>query len=122
MANEITVTAKVRVSNGLFKFNADAGAVQFDQTVNGGGFPGVTSVPAAGVNLSFGTTDTVGLVWIRNLSTGSLLQIKTTGNLVMSVFQPKMTGIIPKYTSTIWKLATDSTGGAIQADIRGFHQ
>jgi hypothetical protein len=119
MANEITMTARVAVDNGRYKSIADVGTVQITQAVAGGGNPGVIAASTGGTAISWGTTETIGLVWMRNLSTGTDILLQTTGNVTFSVIKAKAPAIIPRYSSAVdWKVR--GSGASASIDIRGF--
>jgi len=67
MANEITVTTRVSISNGNFKQKFDPGTVQIDQAAIGGHSPVVIVGHAAEEDLALGDLSTPGLVALRNL-------------------------------------------------------
>jgi len=67
MANEITVTAGLRVANGNSKFSREFGQQTFDQTAIGGPTPGYVTIGTSEESVTFGELSTLGWVFIENL-------------------------------------------------------
>jgi hypothetical protein len=67
MANEITVTAGLRVENGNLSFSRNFGSKAFDQTAAGGPTPGYQQIGTAEESIAFSELGTVGFVFIENL-------------------------------------------------------
>lgn len=66
MANEITLTQSVTISNGLFKDRFQPGPIQIDQATIGGGNPGEVIVGTSSQDIDFGDA-APGLVCVQNL-------------------------------------------------------
>jgi hypothetical protein len=121
MANEITINANISVVKSTFRHVADVGAVQFTQSVIGGGNPGVITLAASGSqSIAWGTTSTIGWVWMRNLSTATTINLRTTASVVFHTFPAKGVAVMPRFTSTIWQVHNPSTATSAAIDIRGF--
>lgn len=67
MANEITVNAALRVSNGNLNFSRDFGSKTFDQTAAGGPTPCFLTVGTVEESVAFGELSTVGWLAMENL-------------------------------------------------------
>ena len=67
MANEITIQANLSCTNGGFSFATREGSVRVDQTVNGGGGPGVVTITTSDTAPSLGTFTAKGYCFIKNL-------------------------------------------------------
>jgi len=74
MANEIAVTAKITVTNGLAKDTFNPGSQTYDQTAQGGPTPGVISVGTSEESVAFGELSTVGWLVMRNLDPTNYVQ------------------------------------------------
>lgn len=74
MANEISVTSKLSVTNGNSKWNSTAGTLTFDQATLGGPTPGYLTIGTSEESQAFGELGTVGWVWMRNLDTTNYVQ------------------------------------------------
>ena len=66
MANEITVTARVRVSNGNYTFDKNLSKTD-DQTTAAGGNPGVVTIGTSEEDISFGDLTDPGVCILQNL-------------------------------------------------------
>ena len=118
MANELTVTAFVRASKGNFTHTSDVGQKQFDMATGSGGTPGVVSVTTSTATVNFGAV-TPGVVWIRNLSTGSTIEFETTGSDSFAKLVPGMLALIPK-AGDGWLVKASTAGGTSLVDIRSY--
>lgn len=116
MANEIQVTATLRVANGNFRHQSDIGQVSYDQAVGSGGAPGIVSASTTSAAVSFGAV-TPGYVWLRNLSTGTSIHVDTTSNLNIGRYPAGRVGLFMKGTGGI-KVRT--TSGTALIDVRGY--
>jgi hypothetical protein len=67
MANEITIQANLSCTNGGFSFATREGSVRVNQSVNGGGGPGVLTITTSDTALSLGTYSAKGYCFIKNL-------------------------------------------------------
>ena len=74
MANEITVTAGLRVANGNSLFSREFGQQTFDQAAVGGPTPGYITVGTAEESVTFGELSTLGWVFIENLDDTNYVQ------------------------------------------------
>lgn len=74
MADEITITAGLRVSNGNLKFARNFGSETFDQAAIGGPTPGYITVGTVEESVAFGELSTVGWVFIENLDDTNYVQ------------------------------------------------
>ncbi len=72
MANEITISATVRVANGSFNLTRQTSNTRTDQTTQGGGGPGtvVTTTSESSVVMTG-----YGLVWMQNLDATNFVQL-----------------------------------------------
>lgn len=84
MADEITVSASLRVSNGNFSFRKDTGFSQFDQAAAGGGNPGTVNIGTSDEAISLGDITTPGWAFIQNLDGTNYVDIgpDSTGAIV----------------------------------------
>lgn len=74
MANEISVSSRLKVANGLLKFEYNTGNLQFDQTAAGGPTPGVITVGITEETIALGELSTLGWVLMRNLDSTNYVQ------------------------------------------------
>lgn len=67
MANEISVTNRLAITNGNLKFDFTPGAKTFDQTAQGGPTPGTKSIGTSEESEAFAELSTLGWVAMANL-------------------------------------------------------
>jgi len=67
MANEITVTGKIAVTNGNLKYASSKGAVSVTQTASGGPTPGYVTIGTSEESQAFSELGTLGWVMMENL-------------------------------------------------------
>jgi hypothetical protein len=67
MANEITVSGRLRVSNGNLEFDQNLGQLQFDQAAAGGPTPGYLTIGTSEESEAFSELGTLGWILMRNL-------------------------------------------------------
>lgn len=67
MANEITVSARLRVANGNLVFDRNAGTNTLDQTAVGGPTPGYVTIGTSEESQAFGELGTLGWCLMENL-------------------------------------------------------
>lgn len=86
MANEIKVTSGLEVENESFRTGQLGGRLlQFDQTGQGGGVPGLIEATTAGVDADLSALTTPGWAYFRNLDDTNFVQI---GHWSGSTFYP----------------------------------
>lgn len=74
MANEITITTGISLTNGLLVINSTNTSVNFDQTTARGGNPGVVNIGTTEETISFGDVSP-GWCEFKNLDTSNYVQI-----------------------------------------------
>lgn len=67
MADEIQVSARLRVSNGNFLFNQSSGLKLFDQSAVGGGNPGTVNIGTSDEPISLGDISTPGWAYFLSM-------------------------------------------------------
>ena len=92
MANEITVTAGLRVLNGNLSFNTNAGAQQADQTTARGGGPGTVTVGTTQESIAFGDISP-GYVFMQNLDDTNFVKFGTVTGDLGGKLSPGMTAV-----------------------------
>jgi hypothetical protein len=76
MANEITVTASLLVSNGLYGDSRTSGRAQFNQATADGN-AGTQTITTTYGAIDLGGVTTAGYAYIRNISTTNFVEIGT---------------------------------------------
>jgi hypothetical protein len=74
MANEITVSSRLKVTNGNLKFEYNSGNLTFDQAAAGGPTPGFLTIGTTEESVAFGELGTLGWVIMRNLDATNYVQ------------------------------------------------
>lgn len=74
MANEITVTANITVTNGQLKEQINYGTLQFDQDAVGGPTPGYLTIGTSEETEAFSELSTLGWLFMRNLDANNYIQ------------------------------------------------
>ena len=69
MANEITVTASLRVNNGNLSESISTGTLQFTQAAAGGPTPGYVSIGTSEESFTLPKLTTKRLVYMKNINT-----------------------------------------------------
>lgn len=84
MADEITLNARLRCTNGSLKIDVNPGQLSIDQSTLGGGGPGTVEIGTSEEDISFGDISTLGLCHITNLDTTNYVQLgpKSAGSMV----------------------------------------
>lgn len=67
MANELTVSARLKVANGNLLFDFNPGSKSYDQSTIGGPTPGMVSVGTSEESQAFAELSTVGWCALQNL-------------------------------------------------------
>lgn len=75
MANEITVSASLKVSNGNFELNKSSGFKQFDQTGSIGGNPGTVNISTSDEVINLGDITTPGWFFAQNLDETNYVEL-----------------------------------------------
>lgn len=79
MANEISVSGSLSVTNGKFKYQSpQSGSLKFDQTTAGGGNPGTVNIGTSDEVISLGDISTPGWCWMKNLDDTNYVDIGPT--------------------------------------------
>lgn len=87
MANEINITAAIRVRNGNLKADANPGSLQVDQAVARGPAPGSVNVGTSEEVISFAELATLGWLHILNLDATNFVLFgpESSGAMVAAV-------------------------------------
>lgn len=87
MANEISASCTLRVTNGNLKSNLTPGSVSIDQAVARGPAPGSVNVGTTEEVISFAELTTLGIIQIINLDTTNYVQFgpESGGAMIPSV-------------------------------------
>lgn len=78
MAEEISITARMSVSNGNLKLNMGGTTQKFDQTTAKGGNPGTVNIGTSDEAISLGDISSAGWAYFRNLDTTNYVEIGPT--------------------------------------------
>ena len=90
MANEITISANLNCTNGGLAFATKESAVRINQTVQGGGGPGVVTVTTSDAALSLGSYTTKGYCFIKNLDSTNYVEFgPESGGAIVKVIKLK---------------------------------
>lgn len=74
MANEISISARLRVANGNLNFDYQTGNLLFDQTAAGGPTPGFLTIGTTEESVAFGELSTLGWLLMRNIDATNYVQ------------------------------------------------
>src|SRR5687768_6865921 len=85
MAQEITKTSTLSVTNGNLKIPKLGTTQRITQATQEGGNPGYVKIPVAGVSVSLTGLTNVGWCYVKNLSTANFV---TLGPYVGGVYYP----------------------------------
>lgn len=75
MANEIQVSARLRVANGNFNIAQSTGLQAFDQSSAGGGNPGTVNIGTSDEAISLGDITNAGWAFFQNLDGTNYVEI-----------------------------------------------
>lgn len=74
MADEITVSSRLRVRNGNLDFTYDTGNIVLDQSAAGGPTPGYVTIGTSEESIAFGELGTLGWLIMRNLDATNYIE------------------------------------------------
>ena len=74
MANEITITAIMKLENGHLSISEVASSKKFDQSALGGGLPGFATIGTTEETITTTDISTLGWMWMKNLDTGNYVE------------------------------------------------
>ena len=74
MANEITVSASLRVTNGNLNESISTGTLQFTQAASGGPTPGYVTIGTSEESFTFPELTTEGWCYLKNIDSTNYVQ------------------------------------------------
>lgn len=74
MANEITVSARLKVNNGSLSFERNISSLSIDQAAVGGPTPGYVTIGTTEESIAFGELGTAGWLFMQNLDTTNYVE------------------------------------------------